>query len=87
MSTLQIVQQLLIEEFGLTQDQIHAEARLDELGVDSLATIEFMFRLEDRFKLPPAERTATVRTVGDIAAQIDRLISLQQGAARRKTRG
>ena len=39
MSSLPTIQQLLIEEFGLTADQVKPEALLEELGIDSLATI------------------------------------------------
>ena len=73
MNTLQTVQSLLIKEFGLTPDQVHAEAKLEELGVDSLATIEFMFLLEETFKLRMPEAPTAVRTVGDIVKEIDSL--------------
>jgi acyl carrier protein len=78
MSTLRTVQDMLVEEFGVTRDQVHAGARLDELGVDSLATIEFLFLLEDRFGLQAPEPPAAVATVGDIAAHIDFLLAKQR---------
>lgn len=71
LNTLQIVQNLLIKEFGLAPEQVHAEAKLAELGVDSLATIEFMFILEETFKLRMPEAPAAVLTVGEIANEID----------------
>jgi acyl carrier protein len=71
MNTLQAVQNLLTKEFGLVPKQVHAEAKLEEIGIDSLATIEFMFLLEERFKLKMSEVPATGRTIGDIAMEID----------------
>ncbi len=51
MSSLPFIQKMLVEEFGLTPEQVQPDSQLDELGVDSLATVEFMFMLEDKFKL------------------------------------
>ena len=81
MSTLHTVQRLLIKEFGVAQDQVHAEAKLDELGIDSLAQIEVMFFLEDEFKLRSPEEPVAVKTVGEIANQIDFLIAQQRSPA------
>ena len=80
MDTLHAVQNLLMKEFGLAPEQVHAEAKLADLGVDSLATIEFMFLLEETFKLKMSEAPAAVRTVGDIAKEIDSL-AVQESAA------
>ena len=80
MNTLQTVQNLLMKEFGLAPEKVHADAKLAELGIDSLATIEFMFLLEETFKLKMSEAPAAVRTVGDIANEIDAL-TVQESAA------
>jgi acyl carrier protein len=82
MSTLRTVQQLLVEEFELLHDQVHPETRLAALGIDSLAGIEFMFFLEDRFKLAPSEMPPTFATVADIAGHIDLLLAQQRSPAR-----
>lgn len=82
MDSLQSVQQLLVEEFGLAPEQVHAEAALEDLGVDSLATIECMFLLEDKFKIRfPGGDTVVIKTVGDIAREVDLLLIQQAGAA------
>jgi acyl carrier protein len=77
MSSLSIIQQLMIEEFGLEASQVGSDAKLEELGVDSLATIEFMFLLEDKFKLRMSDNPVAVKTVGDIAREIDLLLAQQ----------
>jgi len=66
---------MLVEEFGLPAGQIRPETKLTDLGIDSLATIEFIFLLEDRFKLKFGGDPAAVETVGDIASEVDRLQS------------
>ncbi|MEN6586363.1 MAG: phosphopantetheine-binding protein [Sulfuricella sp.] len=82
MDSLHSVQQLLIEEFGLTPEQVHGEATLEDLGVDSLATIECMFLLEDMFKVRfPGGDTVVIKTVGDIAREVDLLLAQQASAA------
>ena len=62
------VQLLLQEQFQLTHEQVGADCKLVDLGVDSLATIEFMFQLEDAFAVSLTEFREPVATVGDIAA-------------------
>lgn len=81
MTTLATVQKMLAEEFELKAEQLIPEAKLADLGVDSLATIEFLFKLEERFKLDLNNDPTPVETVADIAAEIDRLMAKQQAPA------
>ena len=74
MSTLGTVQEMLIAEFGLTADQVVATSKLAELGIDSLATLEFLFKLEETFKLELKYEPGTAATVADIANEVDRLM-------------
>ena len=75
MNTLAIVQEMLVAEFGLKPEQVTPEAKLAELGVDSLATLEFLFKLEDKFKLDLNTDPTPVETVADIASEVDRLLA------------
>ncbi len=78
MSSLPFIQKMLVEEFGLTPEQVQPDSQLDELGVDSLATVEFMFMLEDKFKLKMSGEPVPIKTVGDIAREVDTMVA-QQG--------
>ena len=78
MSSLPLIQQMLIEEFGLSNEQVQPEARLEELGIDSLATIEFMFLIEEKFKLELSSEPKVVKTVADVVREVDELLA-QQG--------
>ncbi len=80
MSSLRVIQKMLVEEFGLTPEQVQPESRLEELGVDSLATVEFMFMLEDKFKLKMTGEPVPIKTVGDIAHEVDLMVA-QQGVS------
>lgn len=70
---------MLIEEYGLSAEEVSADAVLEELGVDSLATIEFMFLLETKFKMLMSGEPVAVKTVGDISREVDLQIAQQHG--------
>lgn len=74
MTTLETVQEMLIAEFDLTAGQVVPGAKLVDLGIDSLATLEFLFKLEDRFKLDLNNDPTPVETVAAIADEVDRLL-------------
>ena len=81
MNTLATIQEMLVAEFDLKREQLAPEAKLADLGVDSLATIEFLFKLEEHFKLDLNSDPAPVETVGDIASEVDRLLAAKGHAA------
>jgi len=79
MTTLTAIQQMLIEEFGLPAAEIGPDALLEELGIDSMSTIEFLFELEKKFKLNMDGEPNAIKTVGDIAREVDLQIAKQHG--------
>jgi len=64
------VQSMLRERFALSEAQVDATHALTELGVDSLAVIEFMFDLETEFDISLSQERADIHTIGDIAALV-----------------
>lgn len=77
MTSLATIQQLLIEEFGLSADQVKPGALLEELGVDTRATIEFMFFAEALLNIQMSGKPIVLKTVADIAQKLDSLIAMQ----------
>jgi len=75
MTTLQTIQHLLAAEMSLGADTLDPARPLDELGIDSLAVIECMFKLEDKFGISVENRDTNVRTLQDIADLVDRLVA------------
>jgi acyl carrier protein len=66
MDTLQRIKTLAADRLNLDVSHLSADTRLDSLGVDSLGLVEFLFELEDEFKVRfPQEREA-LQTVGDL---------------------
>ncbi len=85
MSTLDAIREILKANFDIAPDALQPEAKLDDLEIDSLAVIEVMFAVEDKFHITvpsePASIQGQLKTVGDLVAYIDRLIAEQQPAA------
>ena len=83
MSTLEMLQDILIREYSLARAQLAPDVKLAALGVDSLSLIELMFQIEDRFEisLPEAQPPPLV-TIGDVVTYIDNLVNPHAAEAR-----
>ena len=79
MTTLESVQTLLAQKFDLKPEQLHPESELDKLGLDSLSIIEFMFNVEDEFKIKLPDERVEIKTVQDVVAIVDKLVAEQHG--------
>jgi acyl carrier protein len=74
MNTLEMLQDLLIKENGLTREQLAPEAELVALGIDSLGFVDLLFQIEDKFGIEiPGDNPAGLNRVGDVVAYIDTL--------------
>ena len=66
---IELINTSLAEEFELELDDMTSEANIyDELGLDSLDTVDMVIVLEAAFKFKIREETAIreIRTLGDI---------------------
>ena len=61
------VHNIVCEQLGTTRDKITAETSfINDLGADSLDTVELVMELEDQFELSiPDEEAEKIKTVGD----------------------
>ena len=75
MTTLQTIQQMLANELSLDASALDPTRPLADLGIDSLAVIECMFKLEDKFGISVANDDANARTLQDLADLVDRLLA------------
>lgn len=74
MDTLLVIKELAAKQFGGEPDSVDADAPVDQLGIDSLGFLEFLFELEDRFGIPiPQDSVGGVRTLRDLAGVVDTL--------------
>jgi acyl carrier protein len=80
MSTFETIREMMVDQFQLEPAKVTPEATLEDLNIDSLSAVEFMFLLEEKFDVTaPMERIA-LRTVQDVSKEVDRLIAAQHGA-------
>ncbi|HSV20179.1 MAG TPA: acyl carrier protein [Casimicrobiaceae bacterium] len=81
MTTLETLQSVLKANYDLEPEAVRPNAQLEDLELDSLAVVEILFAVEERFKVivpqEPAVQQTSLRTVGDLVAYIDRLVAEQ----------
>lgn len=61
------VREIIVDQLGVSSDQVKMEARfIDDLGADSLDTVELIMALEEEFGVEiPDEDAEKLVTVGD----------------------
>lgn len=72
---LEKIQAMLAEELNLPVSKVTADAKIvEDLGADSLDVVELLSRLEDEFSITiPDEDVENLLTVGDVAAELEKL--------------
>ena len=71
---------LFAASFGITEDRLQPTATLESLGLDSLAVIEFLFQIEDRFGIQIPDQASPPHTLGEMVKLIEPLIPAGPGA-------
>jgi len=88
-STLETLRQMVIDEFELDPEKIQPDTDLDTLGVDSFSMVEFIFAVEDKFKIQLPDRRveadveagkprSALGTLRELAVQLDELIAAKK---------
>lgn len=62
------VKEVIVEQLNVDADKVTADAKLiEDLGADSLDTVELVMSLEEKFSVSVSDEAAeTLKTVGDI---------------------
>ena len=76
-TTLERLQQLFIAQFDYRIDELAATTTLENLGLDSLDIIEFMWDIENEFNIRIPDRDFKVTTIQDMVDALDRFVSEQ----------
>lgn len=72
------IKSLIAEHFGIEPDKLTPETEIASFGIDSLAMIEFMFQMEEKFNIRMADSRAPLVTVADVVSEIERAVREQQ---------
>jgi len=74
MSVEERVKRIVIDQLGAEEGQVTGEAKfVDDLGADSLDTVELVMALEEEFKLEiPDEEAEKITTVGKAIDYIEK---------------
>ena len=64
---------IIVEQLGVNEDQIKPEAKfIEDLGADSLDTVELVMALEEKFETEiPDEDAEKLQSVGDVIKFIE----------------
>ena len=83
-STFDAISSVLVGQFHVDASQVQPEATLEQLGLDSLALMEFVFAVEDRFEVRIPEERLDPRqagvTLAHLAGLIDDAVAARVGA-------
>ena len=69
----QRVKDIIVEQLGVKPDQVTPEAKfIEDLGADSLDTVELIMALEEEFGIEvPDEQAEKLQSVGDVVKYIE----------------
>jgi len=69
----QRVKNIIVEQLGVNADQVTPEAKfIEDLGADSLDTVELIMALEEEFNIEvPDDAAEKLLTVGDVTKYIE----------------
>lgn len=67
------VKKIVVEQLGANEDQVSAESSfVDDLGADSLDTVELVMALEEEFDMEiPDDQAESIATVNDAVTYIN----------------
>jgi len=77
------IKKIIAEQLMVEEDEITPEASfIDELGADSLDTVEMIMEIEDEFGIEiPDEDAEKLQTVGDAIEYVKRKVEEKEGQA------
>jgi acyl carrier protein len=69
----QSVKDIIVEQLGVKPEQVTPEAKfIEDLGADSLDTVELVMALEEKFGIEvPDEQAEKLQSVGDVIKYIE----------------
>ena len=75
MSSLPVLRAMIKEMYDIDFSEHEVGASLRGRGVDSLAKAEFLFEVEERFKIAVPEKNLEIDSLAELAAVVDQLLA------------
>ncbi len=75
MSSLVALQDLIKEKYGLDVAGLDPHTPIRDKGLDSLALVELLFAIEDRFGITLPDADADVTTLAQLAELVDSILA------------
>ena len=84
-TTAETLKSILIEKFSVPEEKIRSDAKLSDLGLDSLDLIEVLFEAEEAFdiRIPQDGAALKTATIGELLDTVTRLVHPEQAATER----
>jgi acyl carrier protein len=86
-STFERLQAMLVRDHKLAPESLALDAPLEGLGIDSLAVVELLWKVEEEFGITLPHDSVAPVTLGDVVHYVDGLVAardaltLQTGAS------
>jgi acyl carrier protein len=80
MSSLKDLQDLIKEKFDIDPSTLDPHASMREKGFDSLALVEFLFAIEDKYSISLSDEDSNIDTLAELAALVDKVRAQKQAA-------
>lgn len=74
-TTFERLSTILVKTFNLPPERLTLDAPLAALDIDSLATVELLWKVEDVFKITLPPEPVELLTLADVVTYIDRLVA------------
>ena len=80
MSTFEKVKDVVVEQLGVKEQEVKPEASfVEDLGADSLDTVELVMAIEEEFGIEiPDEDAEKAKTVGEVVEYIDKKLKAKE---------
>ena len=78
MSSLKELQDLVHEKFDIDAAALDPNASMREKGFDSLALVEFLFAIEDRFGISMSDEDSNIDTLAQLSVMVDKLVAAKK---------
>lgn len=81
MTTYERMKEILASDYSVPAEKLAPDARLEDLGIDSLGVMELMFTIEDEFSIKVPSDQVALQTIGDVVDYVDQLVAAQTATA------